>query len=308
MSILGALSIEQFLSENWQRKPLLIRQALPDYTVPFSADELAGLATQQEVESRLVLEDAKTHSWQLRHGPFSETDFASLPPRMWSLLVQAIDLWVPEISTLLNEFDFLPRWRLDDVMGSFAVPGGGVGPHFDQYDVFLVQVEGQRRWRIGPMCDKNTPCIPGLDLKILRDFDSEQEWLLEPGDVLYVPPGIAHWGIAETQCMTFSVGFRAPSMADMLGDLAIELAAQDNDTHLTDPPMSGSMAQLEIDQEFIAHARRSMSQLLKSDELIGDWFARYMTLPKYPDLLDQTQERRRAKYAGRVYVNGEPEE
>ncbi len=154
-SLLGDVSVAEFLSDYWQQKPLLVRNALPDWPNPVSPDELAGLALEEEVESRIVVEQGVS-PWELRHGPFDEGTFAQLPPTGWTLLVQALDLWVPEVQTLLQHFDFLPRWRLDDVMASFAVPGGSVGPHFDQYDVFLLQVAGQRRWQIGAHCGPET--------------------------------------------------------------------------------------------------------------------------------------------------------
>ena len=192
--MLGDLSADAFLQRYWQKKPLLIRNALANYQSPISADELAGLALESEVESRLV----ETHGmdWSLKHGPFNEDDFLGLPEQDWTLLVQGVDLWVPEVQALLSKFAFLPPWRVDDVMVSFACPGGSVGPHFDQYDVFLLQVEGQRRWQIGGECSSNTPLRDDSPLRILKEFEAEEEWLLEPGDMLYLPPGVAHWGVA----------------------------------------------------------------------------------------------------------------
>ena len=305
MSVLGSISAQAFLAEYWQQKPLLIRGACPDYQAPLTADELAGLALEEEIESRLVIESGAGGPWALRHGPFTEQDFAELPSSNWTLLVQALDLWVPDVRPLLELFDFLPPWRVDDIMASYAAPGGSVGPHFDQYDVFLLQVEGARRWQIGPRCSEDTPRVPGTDLNIIRDFEASQEWLLEPGDMLYLPPQISHWGVAETQCMTFSIGFRAPALSDMLGDLAIEISAQGNDRYYTDPALTPMMAGSEIDAAFIAQAKRMLHELIDDDALIGDWFARFMTSPKYPDLQDQTMEQRVAELGSRFYRNGE---
>ena len=305
MSILAGVSAQEFLSGYWQKKPLLIRGAYPDYRAPVSADELAGLALEEEVESRLVIENGAAGPWALRHGPFTEQDFAELPSSNWTLLVQALDLWVPEAKLLLEQFDFLPPWRLDDIMASYAVPGGSVGPHFDQYDVFLLQVEGSRRWQIGPRCGKDTPRVSGVDLDIIRDFESTQEWLLEPGDMLYLPPHVSHWGVAETECMTFSIGFRSPALSDMLGDLAIEISAQGNDRYYTDPALTPMMAGTDIDAAFIAQSKRMLHELIDDDALIGDWFARFMTSPKYPDLQDQTMEQRVAQLGPYFYRNGE---
>jgi 50S ribosomal protein L16 3-hydroxylase len=211
------------------------------------------------------------------------------------------------VQQLLERFDFLPPWRLDDVMVSFACPGGSVGPHFDQYDVFLLQVEGTRRWQIGGHCDGNTPLQPDCPLRVLESFSSLQEWLLEPGDMLYLPPGMAHWGVAETECLTYSIGFRSPSIADLLGDLAVELMAQGYEAHYRDPAMSQALTGREIDPTFVAQAKQQLWQAIDNDDLIGDWFARFMTAPKYPELVDMTQEERRANWRSRRYCNGDVE-
>ena len=304
-SVLGATSREQFLRQYWQREPLLVRNALPGYVSPLSADELAGLALEADVESRIVLGEGETGPWELRHGPFLESDFARLPEQAWTLLVQAIDLWVPAAKSVLRHFDFLPAWRLDDVMASYAVEGGSVGPHFDQYDVFLIQVEGQRLWKIGDQCNAQTPLMADTDLHIVENFQTTHEWLLDPGDMLYLPPRISHWGIAHSECLTFSVGFRAPTLADMLGDLAVEIMAQGNDSHYTDPELSPHMATEEIHPAFIEQAKKLLSEILQDDALIEDWFARYMTAAKYPELEQQTAERRHASVRGRRYCNGD---
>ena len=295
--MLGDISAQKFLQRYWQREPLLIRKALIDYRSPISPDELAGLALETEVESRLV--EGKAKDWSLRHGPFTEQDFLQLPEQDWTLLVQAVDLWVPEVQQLLERFDFLPPWRLDDVMVSFACPGGSVGPHFDQYDVFLLQVEGVRRWQIGGHCDGDSPLQADCPLRVLESFSSQQEWLLEPGDMLYLPPGIAHWGVAETECLTYSIGFRSPSIADLLGDLAVELMAQGYDAHYRDPAMTQALTDPEIAPAFVVQAKQQLWQAIDNDDLIGDWFARFMTSPKYPELVDMTQEERRASWRNR---------
>jgi 50S ribosomal protein L16 3-hydroxylase len=302
--LLDGLSAAQFLSEYWQKKPLLIRGALPDWSNPVEPDELAGLSLENEVESRLVLEHGAS-PWEVRHGPFSESTFAELPASGWTLLVQALDLWVPEVASLLDHFDFLPRWRLDDVMASFAVPGGSVGPHFDQYDVFLLQVEGQRRWQIGGSCDDTTPLLADSDLKILQAFSAQDEWVLQPGDMLYLPPLVSHWGIAESECLTYSIGFRSPSVADMLADLTEQLLEAGRADIYQDPPLDVSMAGTDIDARFVAQAKKQLIELIDDDQLVGDWLARFMTAPKYPDLVSLTAEQRRATFSGGVYENGE---
>ena len=307
--VLGDTAPEEFLRRYWQREPLLVRGALPNYSSPLSADELAGLATEDDVESRLVMEtpdqSPTSSSWSLRHGPFNDADFARLPPSNWSLLVQAVDLWVPEVQKLLERFDFLPRWRMDDIMASFAPDGGSVGPHFDQYDVFLVQIEGERLWRVGELCDETTGLVADCDLRIVADFQATEEWLLGPGDMLYLPPRLSHWGVAKGNCMTFSVGFRSPSLADMLADLGSELGALDTVAHFTDPQLTPAMAGEEIAAVFVQQAKHQLLGLLDDDALIADWFARYMTRPKYPGLEEVTQEERTGRALGRRYRNGE---
>ena len=301
--MLGDLSADAFLRRYWQQEPLLIRKALANYQSPISADELAGLALESEVESRLV--ECQGRDWTLKHGPFTEEDFLSLPEKDWTLLVQGVDLWVPEVQALLSQFAFLPPWRLDDVMVRFACPGGSVGPHFDQYDVFLLQVEGQRRWQIGGRCSSETPMRDDSPLRILKEFEADEEWLLEPGDMLYLPPGVAHWGVAETECLTYSIGFRSPSIADMLGDLSVELMTQGYDAHYRDPALTPNMASLNIDQAFIDQAKRQLWQAINDDDLISDWFARFMTATKYPELEEVTEEERHASVRGRRYFNGD---
>ncbi|WP_461515741.1 cupin domain-containing protein [Porticoccus sp.] len=304
-AILGELSAEEFLADYWQQKPLLIRNALPGFSSPISADELAGLALEEDVESRIVLEQGDSGPWELHSGPFEEDIFQQLPESHWTLLVQAVDLWVPDVGALLKHFNFLPPWRLDDIMVSYAPQGGSVGPHFDYYDVFLLQAEGQRRWQVGGLCDQHTPKLDGSALRILRDFEKTDEWVLNPGDMLYLPPRIAHWGIAENDCLTYSVGFRAPTLADMLGDLATELMAQGNTSYYRDPPLLPKMAGEEINPLFIQQVQGMLRQLADDKTLLADWFARYMTSPKYPELAEELEEQRRASIAGQHYLNGD---
>ncbi len=304
MSVLGAVSADDFLREHWQRRPLLLRGALASYTSPVTPDELAGLALEVDVESRLVIQHGIA-DWELRHGPFQESDFQALPEQDWTLLVQAVDLWVPQVKELLERFDFLPRWRFDDVMVSYASPGGSVGPHFDHYDVFLLQVEGRRRWEISDNPVSGDALLPHSDLRLLRDFVPTEQWMLEPGDMLYLPPGIAHWGVAVTPSLTYSIGFRAPTVGDMLSDLAVEVIAQDSSLHYTDPPLRSSMASQEIAPEFVEQARRLLLQALDDEQLLADWFARFMTAPKYEELVGETGEARRARVNGVSYENGE---
>lgn len=210
--LLAGLSPAQFMRRHWQKKPLLVRQAMPSVVPPLERAALLALAEREEVESRLVVRHGER--WTLRHGPLPRRALPPLARPGWTLLVQGLDLHVEAARALLDRFRFLPEARLDDLMVSYASDGGGVGPHVDSYDVFLLQVSGRRRWQIGRLRDRSLR--PGLPLKILQHFEAEQEWLLEPGDMLYLPPGWAHDGVAVGgDCMTCSIGLRAPARADL---------------------------------------------------------------------------------------------
>lgn len=289
--ILGAIPVEEFLRDYWQKKPLLVRNAFPGFEAPLDPDELAGLALEEEVESRIALEDPATGHWELRHGPFEEQLFSELPASHWTLLVQSVDLWVPEVHALLDRFDFLPRWRLDDIMVSFAADGGSVGPHFDHYDVFLIQGHGQRRWMIGDPCDENSGLLADCPLRILERFEAREEWLLEPGDMLYLPPQLSHWGVAEGNSMTYSVGFRSPTLAEMVDDLAVELMSEPHDSlRYRDPPLTPELANDTLSPAFLAQVKSLLNTLLEDDRRLALWFARYMTSPRYPDLDEWLEE------------------
>jgi len=274
---LGEFSVEQFLREYWQQKPLLIRNAFPNFSPPLSADELAGLSLEDDVVSRLVIA-GKKDVWQLEHGPLAEERFSTLPNTNWTLLIQHADSLNRDINDLLNAFRFLPRWRLEDIMVSYAADGGGVGPHFDYYDVFLLQAEGRRRWRIGQTCDVNSPLMAGLDLKILQQFETTEDWIVEPGDLLYIPANLAHWGEAIGECMTYSIGFRAPSYADTVLDFAEDCAAivsedlRYKDNNITQQAYSGEITSNAIDEI------KKMLEYFSGDEtLVANWFGNYIT-------------------------------
>jgi 50S ribosomal protein L16 3-hydroxylase len=222
------LDAQLFLTEYWQKKPLLIRQAIPNFQSPISPEELAGLAMEAEADSRIVSQ--RDDQWLLEIGPFTEGDFQR--DDQWSLLVQRVDEWLPEVAALRGCVDFLPTWRFDDVMVSYAVDRAGVGPHFDQYDVFLLQGAGNRRWRIGAPCDASTALIDTNGLKLIEPFDVEAEFELEPGDVLYVPPRVPHWGTAIGESMTYSLGFRAPRLSDLIARLSDSAIASVQDSLL----------------------------------------------------------------------------
>ena len=220
LDVLGGITAEQFLTEYWQKKPLLIRQAIPNMQPLLSRSELFALATQEEVQSRLVSQ--QKGQWSLKNGPFTKKTLPAITQRQWSVLIQSVDQHNDDVRHLLNQFRFLPDARLDDLMISYATEGGGVGPHFDSYDVFLLQVQGQREWKIGQQDDLTI--IEGLPLKILKTFNPEQVLVLEPGDMLYLPPKYAHDGIALNECMTYSIGFRAPSEQELAAQLLPKIA------------------------------------------------------------------------------------
>jgi 50S ribosomal protein L16 3-hydroxylase len=285
LQLLGGITAREFMRDYWQKKPLLVRQAIPGFESPISPDELAGLALEEEIESRLVIEHGE-RPWELRRGPFAEDAFAELPERDWTLLVQAVDQFVPEVAELLEQFKFLPKWRIDDVMISFAAPGGGVGPHFDNYDVFLLQGHGKRLWQVGQMCNSDSPLLPHADLRILAEFVKTEEWVLEPGDMLYLPPLLAHCGTAEDDCMTYSVGFRAPSAAevlthftDFLGQfLPDEERYSDADAQPTDDPT-------QIQRDALDRLKALLTEHMSDERLLMTWFGQFMTEPKYPELI-----------------------
>jgi 50S ribosomal protein L16 3-hydroxylase len=285
LQLLGGLTAREFLRDYWQKKPLLVRQAITGFESPISPDELAGLALEEEIESRLVIEHGE-RPWELRRGPFAEDAFAQLPERDWTLLVQAVDQFVPEVAELLEEFKFLPKWRIDDVMISFAAPGGGVGPHFDNYDVFLLQGHGKRRWQVGQMCNSDSPLLPHADLKILAEFAKTEEWVLEPGDMLYLPPLLAHCGTAEDDCMTYSVGFRAPSAAEVLTHFTDFLGQflPDEDRY-SDADAQPTSDPHQIQRDALDRLKALLNEHMSDERLLMTWFGQFMTEPRYPELI-----------------------
>jgi 50S ribosomal protein L16 3-hydroxylase len=283
-TVLGRLGAAQFLRDYWQQKPLLIRQAIPGYESPIAPDELAGLACLDDVESRIVLEKDGRTPWELRHGPFDEAEFSRLPPSHWTLLVQECNKHVPELALLLEQFSFISNWRIDDVMVSYAAPQGSVGPHVDQYDVFLLQGLGQRRWQINTNKAAHLDFLPDTSLRILQQFDSEQEWILEPGDMLYLPPGVAHYGVALDDCMTLSIGFRAPSHYDLLTHFAEDQFAAITDPFRIPRYEDPGLALAENSGEITQDALRNIAGILQSytanTDSIRHWFGRFITEPK----------------------------
>ena len=300
LQLLGGLTAREFLRDYWQKKPLLVRQAFPDFVSPIDADELAGLALEEEVESRLVLEHGE-RPWELRRGPFAEDAFSDLPERDWTLLVQAVDQFVPEVAELLEEFRFLPSWRIDDVMISYAAPGGSVGPHFDNYDVFLLQGDGKRTWKVGQMCNSDSPLIDHADLRILAGFEQSDEWTLEPGDMLYLPPRLAHYGIAEDACMTYSVGFRAPSAAEVLTHFTDFLGQfLPDEERYSDADAVPAADPHQIQHDALDRLKALIDKHMNDKDLLLTWFGQFMTEPRYPEQVvgEEVSEQELLDYLG----------
>ena len=281
--ILDGLDQDGFLRNYWQRKPLLIKGTGAAFNDPVDADELAGLACEEDIESRLVQCRDDEH-WQVRHGPFDATVFATLGEKNWTLLVQAVDQEDPQVALLKRYFDFLPNWRIDDIMVSFACDGGGVGPHFDQYDVFLIQGMGQRRWQIGKRCDGNTELREGTELSLIKEFTALDEVLLEPGDVLYLPPRYAHHGKSIGNSLCYSVGFRAASCAELLQGYCHELAqGLSEDQRFEDPEPWNRAPDGSIGKSALQSGFAKIHELFQQKRHFTDYFGKLVTEPRYPD-------------------------
>lgn len=287
LTLLGGLSAEQFLAEYWQKKPLLIRQAIPGFNGLLSPNELAGLSCEEEVQARLVLFQGE--QWHVENGPFEEERFASLPERDWTLLVQGVNHYLPEAGELLQQFSFVPYARLDDLMVSFAPDEGGVGPHFDSYDVFLLQAEGKRLWRISEQDDLSL--VEGAPLRILQNFNTEQEWVLEPGDMLYLPPHVAHWGIAVGNAMTYSIGFRAPA-AQELGSVFLDYLQDKLNLSgmYTDPDLQYQPHPAEIGSGMLDKVGTMLDKIRWQREDIAVFLGRYLSEPKLHILFDENED------------------
>ena len=273
-----------FLRDYWQKRPLLIRNPWTSWTNPLEPDELAGLACEDGIEARLVRRTRKT--WKAEHGPFAESRFGKLGKKPWTLLVQAVDHHVPQVAALIGPFRFVPNWRIDDVMVSYASDGGGVGPHFDRYDVFLIQGLGRRRWQVGGICDAATPLLPHDELRLLADFEPTGEWVLEPGDILYVPPGIAHNGVAVgDDCMTYSIGFRAPSRSELIAHWCDHLLGTlPDDDRYGDPDLKAQDNPGEITPQALAGLQAMIAEKMLDRDAFARWFGQHNSARKYPDM------------------------
>ena len=303
---LTRFDIDAFLSDHWQKKPLLIRNPWAAWANPLEPDELAGLACEDEIESRLITQARET--WTVEHGPFPEARFSEAGKDPWTLLVQAVDIPVPAVAALIDPFRFIPNWRIDDVMVSYATDGGGVGPHFDQYDVFLIQGLGKRRWQVGALCNEATELLPNDDLRLLANFEASEEWILEPGDILYVPPGIAHNGVAiGDDCMTYSIGFRAPSRSELIAHWCDHLLGEmTDDDRYSDPDLRTQNNPGEISADAIAKLHAMITEKMLDRDAFARWFGEYNSIPKYPGADWQPEEPIAAEQLRDLLADGGP--
>ena len=305
LPLLGGLSPDVFMTEYWQKKPLLVRQAIPNFKPLLDRGELFELAASEDSQARLVIQKpGETPAWQFKHGPFERRALPALKRAGWTVLVQGVDLQHDGVHDLMNQFRFVPDARLDDLMISFATDSGGVGPHFDSYDVFLLQAQGQRRWRIGRQ--KDLTLQPDVPLKILANFEPEEEFVLEPGDMLYLPLLHAHDGIALGECMTYSIGFRSPSRGELARELLQRLAEDAEDavgvSVYRDPDQAAVAHPGEIPGEMLAFARDAVQDALKDPQALGRALGEYLTEPK-PNVWFETCEPEECQLDGPVRLD-----
>lgn len=281
---LGDLTAETFMQEYWQKKPLLIKGGFRNFQDPLTPDELAGLASEEEVESRIVAKNGD--DWLLETGPFE--DYSAFGERDWTLLVQAVDHWHPEAAQLIEPFRFIPNWRIDDLMISFSTPGGGVGPHLDQYDVFIIQGQGKRHWRVGMPDASLKQFCPHPRLLQISPFVDCIDVVTEPGDILYIPPGCPHDGISIDSSLSYSVGFRAPAQKDLLTGLADHLIEQEftgqrfSDANRLPVSDIGRISEQDLDQ-----VQQLLLALVNDRKLLTSYFGNYISHAKHE--LDATE-------------------
>lgn len=291
LAVLGGITAEQFLAEYWQKKPLLVRNGLPEIVGLLEPQDVQELALEEHASARLIRQkDKNPNEWHVKSSPLTKGDFQKLP-KLWSILVQAVDHYSFDLSELWKKFPFIPQWRRDDIMVSYAPKGGSVGKHFDFYDVFLVQGHGHRRWQLGQMCDANTVFVPNQPLKLLPEIDVQFDEILAPGDLLYVPPGMAHYGVAEDDCLTFSFGFRMPNVAGMMERISDQFSAN---TLLQNPVVDIARKQIsqigEINASELSHLKDLVLAQLQDSAALDAAIMSYMSEPKYPDNIPEADE------------------
>jgi len=291
LAVLGGITTEQFLAEYWQKKPLLVRNGLPEIVGLLEPQDVQELALEEHASARLIRQkDKNPNEWHVKSSPLTKGDFQKLP-KLWSILVQAVDHYSFDLSELWKKFPFIPQWRRDDIMVSYAPKGGSVGKHFDFYDVFLVQGHGHRRWQLGQMCDANTAFVPNQPLKLLPEIDVQFDEILAPGDLLYVPPGMAHYGVAEDDCLTFSFGFRMPNVAGMMERISDQFSAN---TLLQNPVVDIARKQMsqigEINTSELGYLKDLVLAQLQDSAALDAAIMSYMSEPKYPDNIPEADE------------------
>lgn len=300
LTLLGGLTAAEFLRDYWHKKPLLIRQAIPDFKPVLSRDMLFDLAAQEDVESRLITREKR--NWKMDSGPFRQVP--PLTQKNWTLLVQGVNLHDDAADALMRQFDFIPDTRLDDLMISYATETGGVGAHFDSYDVFLLQAHGHRRWRIGAQTDLTL--VEGAPLKILKNFHPEEEFILAPGDMLYLPPQYAHEGTAMDECMTYSIGFRAPSFQE-LGEAFLESMIDSIDLpgRYADPDLKLPKHRAEISNVMLSRIANELNKMRFTQEDIALFVGEYLSEPKSHIYFDAPDEElTKARFTQRAKKSG----
>ena len=291
LDVLGGISAEQFLAEYWQKKPLLVRNALPEIANILEPQDVMELALDETVSARLIKQkDRDPQQWSVKSSPLVKGDFQKMP-KLWTLLVQAVDHYSFDMAELWKKFSFIPQWRRDDIMVSYAPKGGSVGQHFDFYDVFLVQGYGHRRWQLGQVCDENTEFVAGQPLKLLQNMDVDFDEVLAPGDLLYVPPGLSHYGVAEDECLTFSFGFRMPNPNDML-DHAADQFAQDDALKrpLLDLARQHVQSAGEIQATELQYMKQILLQKLTESDVLDAALMSLISEPKYLESVPEPEE------------------
>ena len=290
LDVLGGITAEQFLAEYWQKKPLLVRNALPKIVNLLEPNDVMELALDENITARLIKQkDKDPNQWSVKSSPLTKADFQKMP-KLWTLLVQAVDHYSFDLAELWKKFPFIPQWRRDDIMVSYAQKGGSVGKHFDFYDVFLVQGHGHRRWQLGQMCDAESEFVAGQPLKLLPEMEVHFDEVLAPGDLLYVPPGLSHYGVAEDDCLTYSFGFRMPNVAEMMDRVSDKFAAdQLLKNPLTDIIRDKISPIGQISQAELEYLKAELLAQLQNPTVLEDAQMSLMSEPKYPENIPEAE-------------------
>lgn len=290
LAVLGGITAEQFLTEYWQKKPLLVRNALPEIKNLLEPADVMKLALDENINARLIKQkDKDPNHWSVKSSPLMKADFQKMP-KLWTLLIQAVDHYSFDLAELWKKFPFIPQWRRDDIMVSYAPKGGSVGKHFDFYDVFLVQGHGHRRWQLGQMCDADSEIVAGQPLKLLPEIQIHFDEILAPGDLLYVPPGLAHYGVAEDDCLTYSFGFRMPNVAEMMDRVSDKFAVdQLLKNPLTDILREKVTSVGQISQTELEYLKTKLLAQLQNPTVLEDALMSLMSESKYPENIPEAE-------------------